>query len=506
MRRMMTASLGLGFACALGGGAYADSNNVYIGQTGVTNTITIAQAGLGNAVGANDTTLLLNQDGRNNTVDISQTGWANTVAAVTRFALTTPSFVPANGLNQIGNFNSLTLDQTNTVDIGSNTIEAIYQEASLTFAAPSNVIEVTQTSDGGTGEAEHFIGEIVQINPDTGAAPNQVSVTQSGGGAGIGNSIDRIRQDGDGNIAGITQSAHSNAIGNLSQTGSSNDAVLAQGTGAGNVISDVMQSGSFNQLNISEAGTNNIVETVTQNNDGVAISGNTAKITLAGDDNGGDGLGGVGTFVSVAKDAGVFQATVLQIGDDNDLSYAVSAASHRNLYGFVQDGDGNGIIGNVDGNDNEAAVRETGDDNVASFSQTGNTNAIAVTMDGERNRVFVDQTGERNVVNVAFGSGSAPSSDNNADGLAFTGVVAAVTDAYGLAPGHFHQLGTDNSVALAVTGSGGNMTAAWQEGAGNTITGSVTGSGNQAAVIQAGMDNLAVFSQFGNNNRLIIQQ
>jgi hypothetical protein len=505
MRRVAAVLVGAGVALASTVAAQAASNNVSLGQTGVTNTITITQTGLGNSVGADDSSLLLNQDGRSNTVDITQTGWTNTVAAVVRFALTTPYFVPANGINQIGNFNSLLLNQTDTASSGFNTIEAIYQQASDGFAMLSNFIDVVQTGDGGTGAAQHFIGEIVQINNSPGMAANSVSVTQSGGGAGIGNSIERIRQRGDGNILDVIQAALSNMIGIVSQIGSGNDAVISQATNGGNVVSSVMQTGDLNEVNIAESGIGNYVETLTQDNAGVAISGNTSKITLAGDDNGGDGLGGLGTFATAVRTIGVFQATVLQIGDDNDLSYAVSASSSGSQYGFMQDGDGNGIIGNVEGIGNEAGVRQTGDDNNVSFSQKGNVNAVAVTMDGERNRAFIDQTGQGNVVSLSFGSRTTAGSDNNPDGLAFTGGLAATAGRYGLAPGHFHQAGSLNSASLTVDGNG-NMNATWQEGAANMVSGSVAGLANQVAVVQVGDNNIAGFSQVGNNNQLIIQQ
>ena len=490
-----------------GGAAHAASNNVYLGQTGITNTITITQAGLNNQVGANTTNLLLNQEGRDNTVTVSQTGWWNAVATVAHMLpLDAIYLVPAIGIDQTGDANVMSLIQSDLEAIGTNTIEAIRQAAADGFITTSNTLSVAQSPDGGDGgAAQHYIGEIVQINPDVGSAANSMVITQTGGGAGVGNFIESVRQEGHGNSLGIAQSSTSNDISFVRQLGVGNSGTLTQEDGDGNTLWATQQYGNSNQLKVTESGNRNYVWSVLQNNAAVPVKGNIATVSLSGDDNGGDGHGGYGRFSTVAGDIGVIQARVAQLGDDNSISYTVgrgvTGTSTHNLFGFYQDGTGNQLVGTATGSDNEAATRQVGDGNYISFSQSGTGNAIAASMEGGGNYSYFDQFGTGNIAHVTMG-GTLGSNNNNAPALAFSAALAGP----GLSPGEYRQSGTGNDVELTILNGTSNASATSQTGAQNLITGTISGSYNQAVVVQDGHGNIAGFSQNGSNNYLIIQQ
>ena len=60
------------------------TNQVYIGQTGDTNTITIDQEGNSNLVGENADILRLNQFGARNTLTVDQFGFSNSIGRCSR--------------------------------------------------------------------------------------------------------------------------------------------------------------------------------------------------------------------------------------------------------------------------------------------------------------------------------------------------------------------------------------------------------------------------------------
>jgi hypothetical protein len=498
---------GAAIPIAAGGIADAASNNVYLGQTGITNTITITQAGLDNQVGADTTNLLLNQEGRDNIVTVSQTGWWNAVATVAHvLPLDAIYLIPAVGIDQVGDANVMSLIQSNLEAIGYNTIEAVRQAAADGFTTTSNTLSVTQSPNGGDGgAAQHYIGEIVQINPDVGSAANSMVITQTGGGAGVGNFIESVRHEGHGNSIVIEQSSTSNNVSFVRQLGNGNSGTLIQQDGDGNTIWASEQYGVGNQMAVTESGNHNYVWSAVQNNATVAVKGNIMTISLSGDDNGGDGHGGFGRFSTVAGDIGVIQARVAQLGDDNSISYTVgrdaTGPSTHNLFGFYQDGTGNQLAGTATGSDNEAATRQVGDGNYVAFTQSGAGNAVAASMDGDSNYAAFDQSGTGNIAHLTMG-GTLGSNNNNAPSLAFSATLAGA----GLSPGEYRQSGAGNDLELTILNGSSNASATSQTGDHNLITGAVSGTYNQAVVVQDGHGNIAGFSQNGSNNYLIIQQ
>ena len=262
------------------------------------------------------------------------------------------------------------------------------------------------------------------------------------------------------------------------------------------------QIGDLNELRLTEDGARNYVEGIIQNNRGVAISGNRVTLTLGGDDNGGDGLGGAGSFALIPAGFLRFQAQVSQIGDDNGISYVTAANSTASHYGFAQEGDGNGIIGTVSGTGNEVSISQIGDDNEAVFRQDGDRNAFAASASGERNRVAATQAGSDNIATVSI---AGDGNNGVAGGARLTGTRRAVAAAAGLRAGTILQDGSLNRFQLVLSGDL-NVFAASQRGDDNRIYGFVDGSGNEAVVTQEGPKNVARYRQTGDGNRAAIAQ
>ncbi|SKA26867.1 hypothetical protein [Consotaella salsifontis] len=537
----------------------AGDNSVSIGQTGDTNTIGIVQDGNRNVVGGPADGLPLGQDGRYNQISITQTGSGNSVDTNTRQGVRPSLGLVVTGTGQTGDRNEIDIIQETPLGgLATTVIEAIRQEASAAFAAAaaaSNRLVLRQTSLAGA----QSVGQVIQKNtvdrPGAGVT-NLVSITQDGAGTGAGNSLITALQEGFGNSAAVIQTQSGQRIETINQVGSNNGATLEQSRGLDNTVLAIEQMGMANQLRLLQSGSRNVVGKVMQNNDGVAIAGNEVTLTLAGRDNGGDGRGGLGAFalLPAAWDGfqgwSLFQGLISQIGDGNSVSYVTSDASSKNLYGIVQDGDGNGAIGTVSGTGNELALRQTGGDNNIDFRQDGTDNAAAADLRGERNQLRLVQSGAGNALLASVGTEAIKGSDNSLSfdqsgsdnsarasvlgslnrlsvtqsgkdnqvdaaitgsnnnavgGTVFTG--ERLTSALGakLQPGDISQSGSLNGVDLVLSGDL-NAFAFSQKDQDNRIYAVIEGSGNQAVVTQAGSGNVASFSQHGKGNGLSIQQ
>lgn len=484
------------------------TNEAWIGQTGDTNTITIVQAGIGNSAGANSSTLQINQDGRFNAIVIDQSGFANQAGSEALSDSGSPQ-----GINQAGDRNRIDLSQANTGTGGSNGVGAIYQKSSSGLFEIANDLLVAQSGTDGDGSAGHVIGFVSQTSTGDDLGTNLVRLFQTGGFAGTGNTVDSVLQRGYGNLTEIDQAQQDNVVGMVRQVGNFNQIVAVQGEGEANRVVEISQFGDLNRTKITQSGDRNHVASAYQNNEGIAISGNTIVATLAGDDNGGDGTGGVGAFTTeVANSVSVFQGAFSQIGDDNDIGFTVNGGS-ENLFGFSQDGDGNGAvvaIGRTTGptaiyaSRNEVAVVQIGDDNGLSLDVIGSGNAAGMTMRGERNQLALDQVGDSNVIDIAIGG-----NDNNYSIAAsvggFSGDLGILAAVQSLTPGAGLQSGNLNRSVIRVSGDA-NLFAFKQSGDENVATMTLTGTGNQALVSQGGDLNDAQVKQTGAGNSMAIVQ
>lgn len=461
------ASFGVAFAHAQTVG----SNEVYLGQTGDTNTVTIEQTGNGNLIGENDEAFRLNQLGDDNAITIDQYGYANTVGSRLR-----QGTYASNGIDQRGDRNQLTVDQVNNDDSSSNHLDALSQRADDSRTTPGNFIDVTQNDTG--GGAGHRIGQIVQVNTSLDGAANRIVITQTEGLVAAGDVIEQTWQWGWDNFADVVQRA------------------------SGNEVTTLTQYGNGNEVDIDQNEVGNFVDIVEQGNELTAGVGNYASLQFNSENNGtsANGVHGAADFTTDYGSARVpGQASVMQLGSDNTLNYTASGGPN-NLYGFMQDGTGNDIAAVSSGTANEVAVTQIHDDNIVSSLQSGDENSAGIIEEGNFNALDIRQTGDRNRVR-AFVVGSG---NNSLTGGGFS--QPALIAARGtLAPGDLFQAGDDNRISLDVT-SDRNLFAISQTGSRNKVTGTVAGAANQALVIQSGDDNFAAYTQTGSRNSVLIVQ
>jgi hypothetical protein len=491
---------------AAGGLAFAQNNDneAWTAQVGETNSLSIVQTGNRNLAGADTDELLIDQHGSFNVMLIDQFGYDNkvgTVPAEDRLDADIPS-----GINQYGNWNTLELRQTNSVLGDFNLVGAVLQQSRTDNQAIANQLLVVQ-ADGAAapGSAGHSVEGIRQKNLQLNATPNSIVINQDGGGLSLGHDYLLAVQEGAGNLLDSIQSGQSNSIGETWQVGDVNELVLRQSEGVGNELLRVQQYGDLNKSRVTQTGSLNYVDLVYQNNATIAISGNTVTIVQAGDGNGGSGLGGIGAFADtgVAKLMSVAQATVTQIGDDNDVSYV--AYGDVNLFGFWQDGEGNGITGVVgrqgvgqEGLRNEQAVWMEGDDNDLKYWVYGSDNDAGLRFEGERNVATLEQDGVANVALVRIDG-----DDNNGAGPLLG--VALLTPASTLLPGTLQQIGEGNSLDIDILGDL-NSFVVKQAGDNNATDLDVTGSDNQAAISQAANLDSATVRQSGTGNLIGVVQ
>ena len=496
-----------------GGAARAQTinNETWIGQVGNTNEITIQQEGRGNIAGADNVTHRLTQDGDYNSIFIDQYGWSNSIAS-TDLEAGRPV-----GLTQRGDLNEFTLTQHNSEPDGSgfNFVGAVYQESPRGLNSMPNFLQIEQSETGGTNSAAgHVVRSVRQINTTADSAPNTGYVNQSGGGSGVGNSVDELSQEGAGNLFEIIQSGQDNAVNLGQQNGSGNEFHVEQSDGETNVVDILQQLGELNRTRVHESGSRNYITRIYQNNEQVAIAGNRVKISITGEDNGGDGFGGLGQFTSSAALGlvGVAQGEITQMGDDNDVGLTITQGE-GNQFGATQIGDGNGAIIAVSAqpgqvaSGNEAAVYQNGFDNDYSHTVLGNDNVGAGSQVGSRNTVDLQQTGDGNI-SVAMTTGD----DNNAASLGgFSGradgaaATIALSPGDAFQPGALVQRGNLNTADLSITGSQ-NRFGLWQDGDTNATMVVVAGSTNQIAVVQTGATNTSLSSQSGSGNTLGVRQ
>jgi hypothetical protein len=486
------------------------SNEVWIGQTGGTNTVTITQAGRTNLAGADNIDRRLNQDGDLNKLSIDQYGWSNQAGAA-------PLAVQPRGINQTGDRNEIEIRQHTGRDAqdGTNIIGAVWQESPYLLSRAANELTIVQTEESVIGEtvidaaAGHSIGTVTQIFGNPAARANIASITQRGGGYGVGNMLDVVLQDGAENSLLIIQSGQSNRVHDSRQIGIGNDSEIEQGGGEGNLLEYSQQTGTGNTSKIQMAGSRNAVQRILQNNQykGAAATGNRSKVILDGEGNGGTGNGGTGDFISAAaQNVSAAQANVVQLGDDNDVS--VSISGDDNKFGIQQFGEGNGTVVSISGVQGQAALRnesaafQIGDDNHASHQATGNDNVGAIRQNGERNRIMIEQRGDSNLADMLIRG-----DDNNAMASTFTGSALSVAlSAPSLQPGTVRQVGVQNAATARVDGIGENNFGLHQQGDHNSIDGMIGGLRNELAVVQIGSTNRSISAQTGTGNSLGVLQ
>jgi hypothetical protein len=389
-----TTALGLIVGC---GHALADSNVIYLTQNGTSNTALITQSEVlsagGNIVGAVGN--VANQNGSSNSIKAVQstgstlgTSWGtfNYGADYSVYGIPGTNAPYTLGLDQIGNFNNINVNQTRGV------IEQIQQSATSPYINnTSNDLQVTQSADYGPvvlygGLYGNNVGSVHQVYTGTyGGDKNLVTISQSATNAAPqfmhSNNVSSVDQSGTANTVTITQVAGGNYIAGIAQAGSGNTFASTQ-YGINNLITKAYENGSGNTLTITQSGTDgsngNEVQQALLSGTGNNLSisqtgaGNKANISITGDYNGVNGFNATTSQILNNSFAGLLD----QIGTDNSTNLLVSNADWTS-FGFYQNGTSNSIDGSVNaGTGNSVAIYQAGIGNASNFSQTGSYNSF----------------------------------------------------------------------------------------------------------------------------------
>ncbi len=391
------------------GAAYADSNTLFLDQTGSDNDATIHQSGTashpsagGNDIGLSGAPVLQNGDG--NFLSYTNSGYAS------------GSDNDIVKLEQNGNENWFQARDSNQAT--GNRINDVQQDGNINQALVVRAGETGSVVEQIVMDGNSNVLVIDQGKAATGGGSNTVTLAKIVG-SGNGNTNTTAAYRGAyGNVAGVyvvqKGSTGNPAIGNMVQEASieGNDNRNFSGWG-GNAVS-VIQNGSYNGTGFSIArmiGSDGNKIAVQQTGDGnnfavyqgtvTSDTGNVALVDQIGDGNGvtidQDGSynsttasftgndNGVGTMNGVAgnlessslflSQGNIFQDSSLALSG-NTVSYAVTGNS--NLFAFAQIGGGNTIDGQVgtigSSNGNQVAVLQNGSGNGTTFTQNGGGN------------------------------------------------------------------------------------------------------------------------------------
>ncbi|MDY8108311.1 hypothetical protein U0C82_03990 [Fulvimarina sp. 2208YS6-2-32] len=522
------------FLVAFGTPVLAQSNEVFLGQIGEANTVKIEQTGSLNVVGANSDDRRLNQIGSGNTITIEQVGDGNRIGPlnlVNRPGFLTGTDGVAAGLNQLGTANSLTIEQRSARQAGGGSlIGAISQTtAGAVSAQGGNTASVVQiggaydpsdsTLGVSTGPAFHEIYELSQdfVAQADAAGRNVLRVEQ----VGTSQTVWQVRQRGASNDLFLSQSVRGNAVRLARQDGTVNSMSLVL-SGLSNTLGIVNQIGDGNQADVSVSGERNFVDQVRQTGFSVgAGGGNIARVTIVGNDNGGETIGGYRAMSAQGSTLAGYAAAIEQTGDDNLLVLTIGSdlaggGSNGNMFSLVQTGDANFLTSVMSGDDNELRSFQDGEGNIIDVVQTSQArfggraagtsdarlgNLASLRTDGDGNTVALSQDGTTNSAAVTvFGNDNDMGSRVAGGAVRTAGVSRTV-----FLPSGLLQSGSGNDLMATLTGDR-NRFGLVQLGAGNQADLTIVGSDNQAAIDQMGDGYAASVTQLGMANMTAVMQ
>ncbi|MCC1494649.1 hypothetical protein [Cognatishimia sp. F0-27] len=343
---------------------------------------------------------------------------------------------------------------------------------------------------------------------DTDGSNNTALITQSGddnnAGADVGGV--RILQQGDGNNLDILQSGDDN------QAGASTTAVAGSGAqgidqiGAGNAL-DIEQSSDWNHINVVTQTDGNSATILQEATDRAgAYRGNVIAVIEQTNTGGSDNTI---TVTQTAVSPGRLDGGTNVIGDARPAFRLRASQYNANKAaldegGIFQDGTGNAVTVDQDGNANLVRlIDQIGADNDATAIQNGDRNLVnAIAQVGAGNDADVEIVGDLNGWSGLSAGGPA-----DANELGLTGAIVAQfgdgNDADVVINGNgnnyvIDQFGNDNTALIDIMGGipviGENEIAIVQDFDGNTAQTFVNGSGNSALTDQIGMGNTATLT------------
>jgi len=425
---------------AVASSAWADSNTVYLDQTGTDQGATITQSGTDNTVGTSghNNAFVQGNDTSGtggNVLSVTQTGNNNSVM---------PGFQQGTdntaNISQAGQYSDVTLQQA-----GSNNgqpaspawnNDSVYNSIVQDTTAYSSTISLTQNGNsnvfdlaqGGTGNKMTVTQDVndngyvfvrQSVDPSVPAADayghyyplggddNTVWVSQSGTnvnyavaiqGGGDSNKLAinqngsllaaNIWQNGSDNIANSWQTGNNNAIGMAGTNAYANDNPFVQ-TGNYNLLNSWQSGASNNELNGAQFGTGNAIWSAQYGD------GSTALINQ-------DTSSNYGNYNKVLN----FQGNNAQLvaSQTNSDGYIYNNQDGYSLATITQSGYGDKSVGSqfggTSGLQNTATVSQSGSYDVAFYSQNGSNNSVTVIQDGNHNMSSTTQSGTGNTATV----------------------------------------------------------------------------------------------------------
>ena len=538
MRRIKIVLLASAATLALASAAQAQSNQVWLDQSGLNQSFDATQSQTGNRVGSSASRFT--QSGGNNRFTSNQSGSTNQIGGGATVGL------PGATLQgrQTGQRNSATVNQQGTGgrvsldqqgDDGNN---GTFANGTITQGGARSLATVNQTgtfgffsvdqlnsgqttinqsgswnratvSQGGTNTPLIANGNTVSLRQDgTGGSQtqaNDIAVRQNRtvGGANIAggaNSID-FRQSGQANVAGLVQEGSGNVIG-LRTSAPNTQSQWGVGHRA-----DVAQAGTFNTLRMFQGGAGTSGNDIIANQSGTGGLFQVNQIDVQQNGSGQSATFGQAGFLNVA--------TVSQASSATGASVISSQTGSVNSVTATQSAAGHGATFTQNGTVNTAVVTQASTNvSTAAFTQSGSTNTARLSQQGSgAHNATVSQAGTNNFVGQAVLSGTpvspaasltAPALQNGTIGS--TATISQVGNA---------TLFNPNRIYFTQTGIGGHTLSVDQGVTGNGATNGLvvayqTGQGQSADIDQRGTNQRVFALQDGGagglGNTLIVAQ
>lgn len=405
------------------------------------NKSTLNQSGTGN-------TATVTQVGTN-TSNVKQTGAStmNNTATVSQTGKSNSSAVTMKG-----SLNEVTVSQTGLMTPASS------HAATVTISGAGserNMVSVTQ--------ADRNAGVIVQIAGDD----NTVTTNQSGNTSATPNNV-RIHMtagnDNNLNSVTVTQSIGKGNQTNMAIDGSSNTVTVNQDNlaiGIGNKIGTYAAGGAGGIQVVGDGNTIAVTQTATSDEGNVDLNINTNTNTVSVTQSGLTNTSLVNVTLSDGNDV-----TITQSGATNSATVTVADATMT--------GGNTAKIGQL-GNNNIGAILQNSGGNAATINQEGNDNATAtITQDGTTGSTatLTQKTNNNSATIYQTGGGghTATIVQDCQDGLTFS----LIQDGTGQTI-DFTQCA---ATTVTITQSGSNNTITGQTGTSTTLNISQTGNGN----------------------------
>ncbi len=372
-----------GLAILISSAAHAQTNEAFIEQIGLGNTVVVDQTNDGNSVGRLDQRIFqdndvvgtvgnsatITQDGADQVgvggLGLQQRGESNTITVTQGAAATAANpGMRADTLIQAGQGNSITIDQ----DGDNEGVDAVIQD-NRAFAA----------SDQDNNGPDFVLGntvEITQIGSGNGAAPAVTEIRQFGWqnfGSIVQAGIDggfAITQEGDANLITVTQFGTAElAVVDSFTLGNENDLDIQQDGVRPDVTADIV--GSFNEFDIRQSG---------------GTTGNDVNLNVVGNSNGfgpGFTVGGPADTVldEILLSGSLGIGGITQEGENNRVDLAIGSSgfdSNDNLLSIAQRGDDNALSLTIQGDANQSGILQQGNANVVGSGQFGDGNNLGI--------------------------------------------------------------------------------------------------------------------------------